>query len=328
MWKPTISSDELYHHGILGMQWGKRNGPPYPLGSGQHSAAEKKAGWQKSLKGGSTSKKKERTKSSEAVEKQGISAALVVIGVYALPVVALSALQLTISTVDAIKRRRETKEERKFRKQCDQDRKNAETDPKTGLKLKTDKDMSREEDSKRTNPDYKLDPNGARQNCVNCTTAYELRRRGFEVEAEKRSTGRNGVDIAKDIFNAKNNKPFMYPDPEKDRDAFINHCLKYENLARTGRNTECSKAAYKALKSEPKGSRGQLLITWSRWGGHSVAYEITKKGEVNIIDTQCNKIYSDAESKDFLARGIAVQYQRYDNKKLNVDALKKGDLVR
>ena len=34
-------TNELYHHGILGQKWGKRNGPPYPLDS--YSSNEKQA---------------------------------------------------------------------------------------------------------------------------------------------------------------------------------------------------------------------------------------------------------------------------------------------
>ena len=48
---------ELYHHGILGQKYGVRNGPPYPLKSSDHSTAEKKAGWRKSLDSGSSNKK-------------------------------------------------------------------------------------------------------------------------------------------------------------------------------------------------------------------------------------------------------------------------------
>ena len=67
-----VNDQNLSHHGILGMSWGKKNGPPYPLDGSDHSSAEKKAGWRKSL---DKSTQKGRNRSGVTTEKYTLNKA-------------------------------------------------------------------------------------------------------------------------------------------------------------------------------------------------------------------------------------------------------------
>ena len=67
--------DYLAHHGIKGMAWGRRNGPPYPLAAGDHSAAEKRAGWRSSLSSGSRGDLKRRQRNSGTADVENAESA-------------------------------------------------------------------------------------------------------------------------------------------------------------------------------------------------------------------------------------------------------------
>ena len=81
----TRSDEYLKHHGILGMKWGKKNGPPYPLGASDHSTSEKKAGWRKSLDKDSSTEDNKRKGLSDKQKKAikiGVAVAVTALATY------------------------------------------------------------------------------------------------------------------------------------------------------------------------------------------------------------------------------------------------------
>ena len=143
-----------------------------------------------------------------------------------------------------------------------------------------------------------------RANCAYCTTAYELRRRGYDVKAKESITG-----VMIDL------------DPSF---AFKDAKAQYFDSAPNG----YSKAKWKEIenqivKEQGEGARGNLFGSYKNsFAGHSVAYEI-QNGKMVVLDCQIAKRYDDSHefTKDFKSLGVI----RTDN--LEVDENYISDLV-
>ena len=176
-----------------------------------------------------------------------------------------------------------------------------------GLKLKT-REYTLEEDIAAVNP------KGGDQNCMLCTTAFELRRRGHDVSAKVSERGYPAESLL-EWYN--------------DIDVNLTHRLRswedyFRNVeaATSARgNVALEKAVTKDLRRDGIGARGNLMVRLSLYSGHSVAYEVTKKG-VKIYDTQQNQTYTEDESKKILRRVLGAEYARTDTAEFNDDAVK------
>lgn len=127
-------------------------------------------------------------------------------------------------------------------------------------------------------------------NCMNCTTAYELRRRGYDVEAG--------------AWRASNTQ---YASLENWYEG-----VKIKAVKNTSK-------LVKAIQSDnPPGSRGNLMVQWSNGGGHSMAYEVDSKGKVHILDPQTNSVVDENKLPDLIS---SAHYARTDNLKLKKGVL-------
>lgn len=176
---------------------------------------------------------------------------------------------------------------------------------------KQKKDTTPEEDQEIINPDYNPDNpmDLYNNNCSYCTTAYELRQRGYDVEANMSDPynpilvdeiqswweGSEVVSMRDVIFNQKTK--------------ITNGYYTYENLA---------KSVEDELRSYGDGARGNFLLYWNGGGGHSVVWEVDGN-DVYLRDCQNNK---QLEIIDYLQYASYFNYIRTDNCEPTEDCLK------
>lgn len=183
----------------------------------------------------------------------------------------------------------------------DKERSEEETDKKTGFKIKKNQEMTKKQDMARVNPDYSDGSRESSHNCMVCTTAYDIRRRGYDVTANKTLDGFTFYDLKK-----------WYPKAKMKTVSAKNEIgdESYKNLI---------KNAEKVLLSQGEGARGNMMVSWPSGGGHSVVYEI-ENNKVVVRDCQSNKVH---DLKYYQSGGItSLSYIRLDNIDFDPKAIK------
>ncbi len=134
-------------------------------------------------------------------------------------------------------------------------------------------------------------------NCAYCTLAYDMRQRGYDVEASAAFYGTANDDETIETWYEGG---------------------KFTQFS----TTDVNKMEKEILANSPEGSYGQFGCFWVTGGGHAMVYEV-KNGEVWIRDCQHNEKYKLKEYplRDYFASDPPPDYMRTDNLKLTEEAL-------
>lgn len=187
----------------------------------------------------------------------------------------------------------------------EKEREGLETDPKTGFKIKN-KTYTPEEDLKRVNPDLNDFNTNSKNNCMLCTMTYEMRRRGYDVTANKSGNGYFDNEIKRWMPNAKIER---FGGAEwKATDIFGKNDKEF------ARNV-----VSQIEKNQPNGARGNLTVQFRAGGGHSMFYEIVN-GKMLIRDGQISKTFTDPVK--ILGKCSDINVCRFDNLKIDPKTIK------
>ncbi len=123
-------------------------------------------------------------------------------------------------------------------------------------------------------------------NCGYCSATYEMRRRGFNVEANPS----DAISVSDWIR--------LY------KDADYRFFSKAKNLSVAESLTNTMKNIY------PDGARGSIFVKWNCGGGHFFSWEINGE-DVLFVDAQCGKI--GVESYFDEVKPSSIMHVRWDN---------------
>lgn len=271
----------LVHHGIQGMKWGIRNGPPYPLTSGSKSASEKRASEQTKRTPDNRSigeRIARRVLSRTGDKKSGAATELAIYAAINLaPLLAylgIGALTMLSAKKDQQKEEAEANERFKNR------------NPRHISDLpKLEQPMDSSESMKLINPGFPDD--GHIYNCTFCTTAMILREKGYDVQAQTTDHPWYTNRYWERTFGIQKQTPIR--------------AFRPNDIVNT-------------LESHGKGAYGNMSVHWNMGGGHSIFWKNDDDGKLHIYDGQSGEEYDTSESSK-LMRAIQIgetTYSRLD----------------
>ena len=166
---------------------------------------------------------------------------------------------------------------------------------------KKDSAWTDDQDQEAINPDF--DPTGETywytNNCAWCTAAYEMRQRGYDVEAR---------GITPDVANTITEIMSWYDVTAED--------VSYTQWDDSSMQMTAD-AVEQWMVNEGDGARGQFCIYWKNGGGHSVVWEV-EDGNAYLRDCQTNEV---VELEDYMSMGTDLFFFRTDNVELPDDIL-------
>lgn len=157
------------------------------------------------------------------------------------------------------------------------------------------------------NPHFNEGPE-YQNNCWACTTAWELKSRGYDVHATPSLTGRNVHQVAK-FFKGG------------DDQVVVNRWYHEKPDGTREYDDELSRSKFNDwMMSFPAGSRLNLNFCRAGLGGHCVVGEKTETG-IKIYDGQTGKQWDNATYKHWLNWGNEFSGFRMDNLEINDDTI-------